>query len=216
MPRSSIVQSLISQGVIAVIRMSDSQKLIKVIEAVHLGGVSAIEITMTTPNALKVIEETSFTMGSVAQIGVGSVLDAETARLAINAGATFVVGPVFNPEIIYTAHRYDIPAIVGAFTPTEILSAHEHGSDIVKVFPADVLGMAFFKAVRAPMPHLQLMPTGGVSLTNAGEWIKAGACAVAVGSALLDKRAIAEEDYSTLTKNARILCQNVARGREKN
>ena len=196
--------------------MSDSQKLIKVIEAVHLGGVSAIEITMTTPNALKVIEETSFTMGSVAQIGVGSVLDAETARLAINAGATFVVGPVFNPEIIYTAHRYDIPAIVGAFTPTEILSAHEHGSDIVKVFPADVLGMAFFKAVRAPMPHLQLMPTGGVSLTNAGEWIKAGACAVAVGSALLDKRAIAEEDYSTLTKNARILCQNVARGRKKN
>jgi len=213
MSRSNIIQKLISQGAIAVIRMSDTHKLKKVIEAVHEGGISAIEITMTTPNALKVIEETANTMGSVALIGVGSVLDAETARLAINAGAIFVVSPVFKPEIIYTAHRYDLPAIVGGFTPTEILTAHEFGSDVVKVFPADVLGMAFFKAIKAPMPHLQLMPTGGVSLTNAGDWIKAGACAVAVGSALLDKKAIADEDYQKLTNNARILSQSVSKAR---
>jgi len=214
MSKSSIIQALISQGAIAVIRMSDTQKLKKVIEAIHKGGVSAIEITMTTPNALRVIEETANSMGDVAQVGVGSVLDPETARLAINAGATFVVSPIFKSEIIYTAHRYDLPGIVGAFTPTEILTAHEHGSDMVKVFPADILGMAFFKAIKAPMPHLQLMPTGGVSLTNAGDWIKAGACAVAVGTALLDKKAIAEEDYPKLTENARTLCQSITQGRE--
>ncbi|MFQ5648407.1 MAG: bifunctional 4-hydroxy-2-oxoglutarate aldolase/2-dehydro-3-deoxy-phosphogluconate aldolase [bacterium] len=205
-----MVQTLIEGGAIAVIRMSDSSKLRKVAQAIHKGGISAIEITMTTPNALMVIEEIARSMGDTIQVGVGSVLDAETARRAIEAGAQYVVSPVFKPEIIKTAHSYDIPAMPGAFTPTEILAAHESGADIVKVFPADVVGMAFFKAVKAPMPHLKLMPTGGVSLTNAGEWIKAGACAVGVGSALLDKKAIAEERFEVLTENARILKQSLA------
>jgi len=213
MSRIQIVQRLISPGAIAVIRMSDTQKLKKVVEAIHEGGISAIEITMTTPNALRVIEEIAHTMENVAQVGVGSVLDAETARLAINAGATFVVSPIFKPDIIRTTHRYDLPSIAGAFTPTEILTAQEQGADIVKVFPADVLGMAFFKAIKAPMPHLQLMPTGGVSLTNAGDWIEAGACAVAVGTALLDKQAIAEENYEKLIENAKTLCRSIAQGR---
>ncbi len=121
-----------------------------------------------------------------------------------------MVSPVFKPEIIQTAHEYDLPAMPGAFSPTEILLAHEAGADIVKVFPADVGGMAFFKAVLAPMPQLRLMPTGGVSLTNAGEWLKAGACAVGVGSALLDKRAIAEEKYWVITENAKVLNQSIA------
>lgn len=214
MSRYENVRTLISSGAVAVIRMSHSDKLKKVAEAIYKGGVSAIEITMTTPNALKVIEEVAHSMSDAIQIGVGSVLDAETARMAINAGAQFVVSPVFKPEIVHTAHRYDVPAMPGAFTPTEILQAHEQGADIVKVFPADVVGMAFFKAIKAPMPHLQLMPTGGVTLTNAGEWLKAGACAVGVGGALLDSKAIAEENYSRLTENAKILCQSIAQARK--
>jgi 2-dehydro-3-deoxyphosphogluconate aldolase/(4S)-4-hydroxy-2-oxoglutarate aldolase len=215
MTRHEIVQKLIDGGAVAVIRMSDSDKLKKVAEAVHEGGIFGIEITMTTPNALKVIEELANSMGDVITLGVGSVLDSETARMAINAGAKYVVSPIYKPDIIYMAHRYGLPAMPGAFTPTEILEAHEMGADVVKVFPADVVGMAFFKAVKAPMPHLQLMPTGGVSLTNAGDWIKAGACAVGVGSALLDKKAIAAGNFAQLTENARILCDSIAKGREE-
>ncbi len=169
---------------------------------------------MTTPDALKVIEGATDELGDDVLIGVGSVLDSETARLAILAGAKYVVSPILKREIIETAHRYDVPAIPGAFTPTEILQAHEQGADIVKVFPADVVGMAFFKAVKAPLPQVNLMPTGGVSLTNAGDWIKAGACAVGVGSALLDKKAIADENYPVLTENARILRKSILEGRK--
>lgn len=210
MTRYEIVQKLIHGGVVAVVRMGDSKKLIKVAEAILKGGVSAVEITMTTPNALNVIEEATKELGKDVQIGVGSVLDAETARLAIDAGATYVVSPIFKAEIIQTAHSHDVPAMPGAFSPTEILLAHEVGADIVKVFPADVVGMDFFKSVLAPMPHLRLMPTGGVTLTNAGDWLIAGACAVGVGSALLDKRAIAEGKYSVLTDNAKILMESIA------
>ncbi|MFQ5824517.1 MAG: bifunctional 4-hydroxy-2-oxoglutarate aldolase/2-dehydro-3-deoxy-phosphogluconate aldolase [bacterium] len=209
MSRHEIVQNLIAGGAIAVIRMNDSHKIKKVAEAVHRGGIAAIEVTMTTPNALKVIEESANSMGDFMQIGVGSVLDAETARKAINAGATFVVSPIFKPEIIQTAHRYDLPAVPGAFTPTEILTAHEQGADIVKVFPADVVGMAFFKAIKAPMPHLQLMPTGGVTIENAGEFIKAGACCVGIGSNLLDKKAIESDLFEVLTERAKRLVANI-------
>ena len=205
MSRLAILQKVTTEKAVAVIRMSDSAKLMKVAEALMEGGLSILEITMTTPNALKVIEEATKTFDSGMTIGVGSVLDAETARLAINAGAQYVVSPIFKPEIIHTSHRYDVPAMPGCFSPSAILEAHEQGADIVKVFPADVLGMAFFKAIKAPMPHLNLMPTGGVSLTNAGEWIKAGACAVGIGSALLEKQAIDEGNWNKLKENARLL-----------
>lgn len=213
MLRHEILQNIITCGAVAVVRMSDSNKLKKIAEAIYGGGISAIEITMTTPDALKVIEDIARTMSDVIQVGVGSVLDSETARMAINAGAMFVVSPIYKAEIIYTAHRYDLPVMTGGFTPTEILTAQEQGADIVKVFPANVVGMAFFKAIKAPMPHLKLIPTGGVTLTNAGDWLKAGACAVGVGTALLDKKAIAEENYVKLTENAKILCQSIAEGR---
>ena len=209
MTRFEIVQKIIDGGAVAVIRMSDSQKLMHVAEALLEGGIFALEITMTTPNALKVIEEASRTLPKEVLIGVGSVLDSETARLAINAGAKYVVSPIFKTEIVQTAHRYNLPVMPGCFTPTEILTAHEAGADIVKVFPADVVGMPFFKAIKAPMPHLNLMPTGGVSLTNAGDWLKAGACAVGVGGALLDKQAIADGNFAKLTENARILRQSI-------
>lgn len=209
MLKQETLKKLFETKAVAVIRLADPAKMIKVAEAIFEGGVSAIEITMTVPNAIKVIEETSKSVGGRMLIGVGSVLDAETAQRAIDAGARYVVSPIFKKEIIYTAQKNDVPAIPGCFTPTEILTASEAGADIIKVFPADVLGMAFFKGVLAPMPHLKLMPTGGVSLTNAGEWLKAGACAVGIGSALLDKKAIDAEDYGKLTENAEILRKSI-------
>jgi 2-dehydro-3-deoxyphosphogluconate aldolase / (4S)-4-hydroxy-2-oxoglutarate aldolase len=213
MKKEQILDKLIKLGAVAVIRMSDSEKLKRVSEAIHKGGVSAIEITMTTPHALAVIENLSKTMGDEIIVGVGSVLDPQTARDAINAGAQFVVSPVFKPDIVDTVKQLDIPMMPGAFTPTEIQAAYEKGADIVKVFPADVVGMAFFKAIKGPMPYLKLMPTGGVTLTNAGDWLKAGACAVGVGTALLDKKAIDENNFKKLTENAQILVNSIMEGR---
>lgn len=215
MMRHEIVNRVVETGAIAVIRMGDAQKLMRVVEAIREGGVTSIEITMTTPDALRVIEEAAraFADDEDVLIGVGSVLDGTTARLAINAGAQFVVGPVLNADVIETSHRYDVPAMPGAFTPTEVTRAHELGADIVKIFPASTVGPGFFKAVKGPMPHVKLMPTGGVSLTNAGDWLRAGACAVGVGSALLDKQAIAAGNYETLTENARTLRQSIEEAR---
>lgn len=211
--RSQILNRVLASGVVAVVRMPDSQKLIRIVESVREGGITAIEITMTTPNALEVIAEVAKSMGDVVEIGVGSVLDAETGRRAIDAGARYIVSPIFKTEIIDVAHEHGVPVMPGAFTPTEIQAATEAGADVIKVFPADIVGMAFFKGVLAPMPHLKLMPTGGVSLTNAGDWIRAGAVAVGVGSALLDKKAIAGGDFARLTENARTLRRSVEEGR---
>lgn len=213
MTRHDILESVLSSGAVAVVRMADSSRLVRLAEAIAEGGVTAIEITMTTPNALAVIEETRIQLGDAVTVGVGSVLDAETTRRAVDAGARYVVSPVFKAEIVDESHRLGVPVMPGCFTPTEILTATEAGADVVKVFPADVFGPSFFKAVLAPMPHLRMMPTGGVSLTNAGDWIRAGAVAVGVGSALLDKQAIADGDWATLTHNARTLRQSVESGR---
>ncbi len=215
MSREETTKRVIDAGAVAVIRLQDPAKLIRVAEAIYQGGVSGIEITMTVPNAIKVIGEATKEIGSYMNVGVGSVLNAEIAEKAIGAGAKYVVSPIFKREVIEAAHRNDVPAMPGAFTPTEIETAFEAGADIVKVFPADVVGMAFFRGVLAPMPHLKLMPTGGVTLTNAGEWLKAGACAVGVGTALLDKKAIASENYKALTENAKILMESIIRARQE-
>lgn len=209
MTREQIVEKIIDNTAVAVVRLADPEKFLRVAEAVYKGGVVSIEITMTIPNALSVLEKAVKEFGGQMLFGVGSVLSAGIVRSAIDSGAQYVVSPVFKPEIIHAAHSGDIPAMPGAFTPTEILTASEEGADIVKVFPADVLGMAFFKGVKAPMPHLRLMPTGGVTLLNAGEWLKAGACAVGVGTALLDTKAINEGNYNLLTKNAAVLMDNI-------
>ena len=215
MSREQIVKSLIDAGAVAIIRLPDPRKIIKVAEAIYKGGVSGIEITMTVPNAISVIHNASKEIGGYMNVGIGTVLDSETAQKAIDAGAKYVVSPVFKKEIMEVAHNNGIPAIPGAFTPTEIQAAYEFGADIVKVFPADVVGMAFFKAVLAPLPHLKLMPTGGVTLANAGDWLKAGACAVGIGTALLDKNAITSENYQVLTNNAKILMESISRARGK-
>jgi len=209
MSRKEILEEILKRKAVAVLRVKEEDKLQNVIEAIYAGGVSVAEITMTVPNAIQLIEQMNKKLDKDIIIGVGSVLNSKTAEAAIKAGAKYVVSPVFKKEIIETAHKNDVPAMPGCFTPTEIQTAFEDGADIVKVFPADVVGMDFFKAILAPMPHLKLMPTGGVTLTNAGEWLKAGACAVGIGSALLDKKAIQENNYSKLTDNAKVLMKSI-------
>ncbi len=209
MTRIQVVQAIEADGIVAVIRMKEPEKLRAVVDALAEGGVRALEVTMTVPRAIEMIGQLAPLLPKGFLLGAGTVLDAETARLAILAGAQFVVGPVFRPDVITMCHRYDVAAMPGCFTPTEILSAWEAGADIVKVFPATALGPGFFKDVRGPLPQVKLMPTGGVTLDNAGDWIKAGAVAVGVGTALLDAKAIASGAYEVITANAKRIVANV-------
>jgi 2-dehydro-3-deoxyphosphogluconate aldolase/(4S)-4-hydroxy-2-oxoglutarate aldolase len=177
------------------------------------GGVTALELTMTVPGAVSIIEQLSRTLPPNVLIGAGTVLDAETARNVILAGARFVVSPVFRPEVITLCHRYDVAAIPGCFTPTEILAAWETGANVVKVFPATALGPSFFKDVRGPLPQVKLMPTGGVTRENAGDWIRAGACAIGVGTALVDPAAVAERRFDDIVAAARLFIRAVSEAR---
>ena len=209
--RHRTVQALEDKGAIAIIRMDDPDTLMRTVDAIRAGGITAIEITMTTPDALAAIERVSaaYADDDPVRIGAGSVLDGPTARQALSAGAEYVVSPVLKAEMIEMCHRYDVPAIPGAFTPTEVQRAHELGADVVKVFPASAMGPSYFGALQGPMPHVKLMPTGGVSLDNAGQWIEAGARVVGVGSALLDEQALAAGDFDQITDNARTLRQSI-------
>ncbi len=209
MKREEIVEKIIESKVVAIIRMDKSEKVISVAEAMIEGGIVSLEVTMTTPNALQIIKELCDNFGSDVLIGVGSVVDAEIAIKAIEAGAKYIVSPIFKKEILEASHKLDIPAMPGCYTPTEIYTAQEAGADIVKVFPADQLGTNYIKAIKAPMPQLKVMPTGGVTLTNAGDWINAGACAVAVGSNLLNKAAIEENNFGKITANAELIIENI-------
>ena len=208
--RPATVARVTAEKAVAVVRTDSPDAMVELARALLAGGVTCIEITLTVPNALDAIRRVADELARDAEapevlIGAGSVLTADQAEAAIEAGARYVVSPVFKREIVEAAHGLDAAAMPGCFTPTEILTATEAGADVVKVFPADVLGMVFFKGVLAPMPHLRLMPTGGVSLTNADGWVAAGAVAVGVGSALVDKRAVAAGDWATITANARTL-----------
>lgn len=207
--KQQILNQILKEKVVAIVRLATSEAVVPTVEALHAGGISAIEVTIGTPDALRHIER--YADHTSVLIGVGSVIDAETAQTAIEAGAKFVVTPVSKASVIETALRYQVPIFSGAFTPGEILQAVEWGADVVKVFPADALGMSYFKAVLAPMPHLPLMPTGGVTLDNARDWLAAGACALGVGSALTDKKAIAEGNFDQIAENARQLIANIAK-----
>jgi 2-dehydro-3-deoxyphosphogluconate aldolase/(4S)-4-hydroxy-2-oxoglutarate aldolase len=199
MSKDSNLQRMIDTGIVAVIRGKSSDELLDVIESIKAGGIDVIEVTMTTPGALKVIEEVKDKLGDEVLVGAGSVLDPETARAAMLAGAEFIVGPVINKDVISMCKRYSKIVIPGAFTPTEILTAWEAGADVVKVFPATKLGPGFFKDVLGPLPQVRLTPTGGVNLETASDFIKAGAVFLGVGSALLNKQAIAEKKWDVLT-----------------
>ena len=211
--RETVVRTIEQVGVVAVIRMKDAAKLRAVVDALAEGGVRAVEITMTVPGAVSLIRALASSLPAEILLGAGTVTDAGTTRAVIDAGARFVVSPVLRDEVIAACHEHDVVAAPGCFSPTEILDAHERGADIVKVFPATALGPQFIKDVRAPMPQLRLMPTGGVSLDNAGDWIRAGAVAVGAGSALLDARAIEEGRLDVITSNARRIVASVAAAR---
>lgn len=211
--RQQTVDTIQQLGVVAVIRIKDAAKLRAVVDAIAAGGVRAIEVTMTVPNAVELIRKLAATLPPDILLGAGTVTDAGTARAVIDAGARYVVSPVFRRDVIAACLERDVAAAPGCFTPTEILDAHECGADIVKVFPATALGPQFIKDVRAPLPQVRLMPTGGVSLDNAGDWIRAGAIAVGVGSALLDGKAIEEGRFDVLTANARRIVASVASAR---
>lgn len=213
--RLEVARTIEQLGVVAIIRMKDPAKLREVFDALAEGGVRAIEVTMTVPDAVTLIRKLAASLPPGLLLGAGTVVDAETVRAVVDAGARFVVSPVFRPDVIAECHKLGAAAAPGCFTPTEILNAHDLGADVVKVFPATALGPQFIKDIRAPLPQLKLMPTGGVSLDNAGDWIRAGAVAVGAGSALLDTRAIDEGRLDVITANARKIVASVTAARAK-
>jgi len=190
-------------GLVAVIRAGSAEQAVHIALAVAAGGVLPIEITMTVPDAIDVIRQAAKKLPGDILIGAGTVLDVSTAVMAIRAGAEFIVSPSLEPDIVKVCRKMGKVAIPGAFTPTEIVAAIRAGADIIKLFPASIGGPDLIKDLRGPFPELKLMPTGGVTLENAGDFIRAGAAAVAVGGNLVNKQAVAQGDYATITETAR-------------
>ncbi len=202
-------------GVIAIMRTQSSEQLLRAADAIRAGGVCVIEVTMTTPGALRIIEEATGKYGEDVLFGAGTVLDGESARAALLAGAQFIVAPAFNAEVVQICRRYSIPVFPGAYTPTEILTAWEAGADMVKVFPASIGGPRLIKAIKAPLPQVELVPVGGVNMETAADFIRAGAAALGVGSALINQTLLDSDDFATLTERARRLMEEVVRGRQQ-
>jgi len=202
MSKEHQLQRVLDCGIVAVVRSQDSAQLVEVVRALADGGVTIAEITMTVPNALDVVKQVRAALGDRVLLGAGTVLDPETARAAFLAGAEYIVAPTVNLDVIKLCQRYDKLVMPGAFTPTEILTAWEAGADIVKVFPADVVGPAFFKAIKGPLPQIRVMPTGGVDLTTAATFLKAGACCLGVGGQLVEPAAVAAGNFARIRELA--------------
>jgi 2-dehydro-3-deoxyphosphogluconate aldolase/(4S)-4-hydroxy-2-oxoglutarate aldolase len=215
MSKEDNVKRVIEGGIVAIVRSPSSAALVEVVRALVEGGVTAVEVTMTVPDALDVLRQVRQALGDQLLLGAGTVLDPETARAVLLAGAEFIVSPTVNLEVIRMCQRYDKAVMPGAFTPTEILTAWEAGADIVKVFPAEVGGPAFFKALRGPLPQVRVMPTGGVDLTTAPAFLKAGACCLGVGSQLVEPKAVAERDFNRIRELARQYVAVVKKTREE-
>ncbi|HID95612.1 MAG TPA: bifunctional 4-hydroxy-2-oxoglutarate aldolase/2-dehydro-3-deoxy-phosphogluconate aldolase [Candidatus Latescibacteria bacterium] len=208
------LKAMVDCGIVPVIRARSADEAMKVVDAIMAGGVNSIEITMTVPGAIGVMERVARDMGDEVLLGAGTVLDAETARISILSGAEFIVSPGFNEALIRICKRYNKIAIPGAMTPTEILEAWELGADMVKVFPVSNLGGPdYIKAIKAPLPQIPLVPTGGVNLNNAGAFIKAGSAVLAVGSSLVDKRAVSEGRFEVLKEKAGQFVEEVKKAR---
>ncbi len=214
MTKPEIIRHLLDPGIVAIIRADSSDQLMAVAEALLAGGVTAMEVTMTTPDALKVIGEVTARFGDKVLMGVGSVLDPETCRAAILAGAQFVVTPVTKPEVIQMCNRYGKPIASGAFTPTECLLAHESGADFVKLFPAELAGPKYIRNLLAPLPMLQIIPTGGVTPETAGDFLDAGCVALGAGSSLVSKEILASRDWRRLKGRAEEFVQAVKQARK--
>lgn len=202
MSRHDDLSRVLESGIVAILRAPSGELLGDVAEALFEGGIDIIEVTFTVPGALDILKELRERLGDRILLGAGSVLDVETARSAILAGAEFIVSPVVNTDVIQLCNRYDKMVMPGAFTPTEVLTAWEAGADIIKVFPADIGGPAHLKALHGPLPHVRLMPTGGVNLDTLQSFVDAGACAVGLGSALVEKKAVADGDMERIRRLA--------------
>lgn len=213
--KKDISDSIREIGIVAIMRAQSSDQLLAAADAVLAGGVNAIEVTMTTPGALRVIEEATSKYGEEVIFGVGSVLDPETARAAILAGAQFVVCPTLKLSTIEMCKRYSVPIVPGAYTPTEVLTAWEAGADMVKIFPASVGGPPYIKAVKAPLPQVKLVPVGGVNLQTTADFIRAGSEVVGVGSSLINQKLLEAKEFEKISENARRYREEVQKGRSE-
>ncbi len=214
MQAQDIIQRIESSGVVAILRASSSGELVDVVKALCEGGLTCIEVTMTTPNALAVIEEARSVCGETAAIGVGTVLDTETARAAILAGAQFVVTPILDVPTIELCRRYSVPIVPGTMTPTEIVRAWQAGADLIKVFPLGRLGASYIRDLKGPLPQIKLLATGGVDLDNVGELIRAGASAVGAGTSLVSKEALRTRDFAAMRTTAAEFLKRVQAARQ--
>jgi 2-dehydro-3-deoxyphosphogluconate aldolase/(4S)-4-hydroxy-2-oxoglutarate aldolase len=209
MKKDKVLKGLLASKAVAVIRMTDAAKLAKAAAALRKGGITAFEVTMTVPGAVEIIRAMARDKVPGVLIGAGTVLDAGAASDVIAAGADFVVSPITDGDMIMACREAEVLVVPGAFTPTEIAAAWRAGADIVKVFPATSLGPQFFRDLRGPLPHIRIMPTGGVTLENAREFLEAGACCVGIGTALLDKKMIDADDWEGLASRARRLVRSL-------
>ncbi len=200
--RAEIISALTNPGIIAIVRAEKPAPFLQIAEALLAGGVVAAEISLSTPQALESLRQARAGMGERACLGVGTVVDALTCRAALDAGAEFLVTPICRPELVAIAHAANRPIILGAYTPTEAQTAHEVGADLIKIFPADGLGPNYMKALRAPLPHLRLVPTGGVSVQNVADYFKAGCVAVGVSGLLISRKVLQDSDWPELTRRA--------------
>jgi 2-dehydro-3-deoxyphosphogluconate aldolase / (4S)-4-hydroxy-2-oxoglutarate aldolase len=215
MNKSEVIKRLVEIGVIPVVRAASSAEALQAVAAIKAGGVPIVEITMTVPGAVDVIKEVASREGTEVLVGAGTVLDAETARACILAGAEFIVSPALNLDTIALCRRYSKVVAAGALTPTEVVTAWQAGADFVKVFPCDSVGGAkYLKSLKAPLPQIELIPTGGVSLTTAADFIKAGASALGVGSDLVDVKALREGQANLITERARQFVEIVKTARQ--
>lgn len=215
MNKSQQMQRLVASGIVAVIRAPSGELLVEVAEALLAGGVEVMEVTFTVPGAIRVVERVAERLGDRILLGAGTVLDAETARAALLAGAEFIVSPSTNLEVIQLCRRYDKIVLPGAFTPTEVVTAWQAGADIVKIFPADVGGPNYLKALRGPLPQVRLLPTGGVDLNTAADFLRAGACALGVGGSLVESKAVQQGDMKRIESLAKQFVAIVQKSREK-
>jgi 2-dehydro-3-deoxyphosphogluconate aldolase/(4S)-4-hydroxy-2-oxoglutarate aldolase len=215
MTRQDVLRRIAEVGLVPVVRAASAEEAVRVVDAIREGGVGIFEITMTVPGAMAVMEEVARRFGNDAVVGAGTVLDAETARACILAGARFVVGPALDLGTIEICRRYSVPVMPGALTPTEVLRAWSAGADVVKIFPCGAVGGAsYIKSLKAPLPHVEMIPTGGVSVKTAADFIKAGALALGVGADLVDNAAVREGRAAAVTEKAREYVRIVREARQ--
>ncbi len=208
--REKIASQIMVEGLVAIVRVSRPELAMPLATALVAGGIRAVELTMSIPNALETVRTIDRELGGEILLGVGTVIDDDTCRAAIDAGAKYIVSPVTRPSLVKVAHAMDRPVMLGAYTPTEAQTAHEAGSDFVKIFPADTLGPGYIKSLLAPLPHLKIVPTGGVNLDTMEAFLAAGSAALGTGSALLKKEIIAGENWGELERLARRYADKLA------